>query len=696
MTSVAIEFEDSGCEPTPNKPAVVKSSIQQQSATLSDKMSAASLSPVSLLHHPNMQQKKQVGKLHPQSMPSLLKSPIPPLVVQQHSKAPPPNLSPSPLFSESSAKTLTNTNPAQVLFSENSMKAPIGPIGDNSIHLATAPGAIGRPPSHHHHHHHHGNSNGISPHQNAMHMIFGRGLNEEDGSDFYEDEKKAFFLGGLHRDMQREDIYNELQKYGLYIRKLDCPYNDKSTKSGNKGYAFVHVKDEGMALKILSLEKLKILNETCSVKPYKRDPSNRKKSGGPGNGNGHDARGMNGYAHQGGLFPNKSKSFDPTRMDFTHIANQQNMQNSPHLLAMFWQARFEELYKAHVMLLQGHFMGNNNGNNITHNMPPFPSPWAPASLMQDYHENLMNGGHMNGPGGMHPGGPHGPGQGPPYGPFGKHAFNAHATSFFPTGMPAEYHAHGVPPHGGGPPQRYGANKNKQDDRLSSILGGVDLGGSDNNKFGVGYSPIGKPKTTMSKPSVKGHGPKGPTFLEDDEEVGIHVFKNDMARLESNSSEKIMVSKSAGGLRIEAPRDASSPMKMGGPPKNMTLSKSLGSPQPAGGNNNTLTRSASTHGSSLGHSPLAGGRGKRESQSLSISESLGKQAAMASSPGSRITEKGDELAMLANPVEVKAMTPAAAFKKQSSIFDDKQLTLPSDESQRFFSTSRTTSSSSDKN
>ena len=124
---------------------------------------------------------------------------------------------------------------------------------------------------------------GANSNQNPqMHMIFSRGMPDDDGQDFYEDERKAFFLGGLHRDMQREDIYNELQKYGLYIRKLDCPYNDKNTKSGNKGYAFVHVKDETMAQKILTLEKLKILNETCSVKPYKRDPNNRKRSGNDG------------------------------------------------------------------------------------------------------------------------------------------------------------------------------------------------------------------------------------------------------------------------------------------------------------------------------------------------------------------------------------------------------------------------------
>lgn len=680
----SVEFTDSGCDQTPNKPATSKASIQANNS-MSEKLSAASL-----LQHPSYQ-KKPTGKQH--SMPSLLKSPVPPPPTsgnRQNSNAPPPNLSPSPLFSESSSKTITSANPGQVIFpSDGGSKHPIGPIGDHQIHPVTAPGAIGRP-SHPPFRNHQ---------QNAMNMIFGRGLNEEDGSDFYEDEKKAFFLGGLHRDMQREDIYNELQKYGLYIRKLDCPYNDKSTKSGNKGYAFVHVKDEGMALKILSLEKLKILNETCSVKPYKRDPNNRKKGGGMGGG--HDRGGMN-YPNMGpgGNPYNKSKSFDPTRMDFTHITNQQNMQNNPHLLAMFWQARFEELYKAHVMLLQGHFMnGSANGGNMTHNMPPFPSPWAPASLMNDY-EN-MTGGGPGGPGAhMHP--PHGGGPHPPFGahgPFGtKHNFNVQATSFFPSGMPNYEQG---PPHSGPAGRGY---RKPQDDRLNSILGG--------NSMDLGY-PI-KPKPSMSKNGAKSIAIKA-SFLEDTEpeEVGIGSFNKDCARLESNSSEKLP--KSVGGLRIEAPNTGTSTPKAKPLAATISsLSKSLGSPQPgdgatANGNiaavngaaTNGALSSASTHGSSLGHSPLAGGRGKRESQSLSISESLGKQAAqavqMASSPGKgHIGEKADELSMLANGDSVKTMTPVSAFKKQSSIFDDKQLTLPSDESQRFFSTSRTTSSSSDKN
>jgi len=82
----------------------------------------------------------------------------------------------------------------------------------------------------------------------------------------------AFFVGKLNKTHDREQIYSALRslgkRYGFYINKLDMPYGDKYTKRGNKGYCFVHVRNQKEADRIVALHYIQLGNQKCEVKAY--------------------------------------------------------------------------------------------------------------------------------------------------------------------------------------------------------------------------------------------------------------------------------------------------------------------------------------------------------------------------------------------------------------------------------------------
>lgn len=526
----------------------------------------------------------------------------------------------------------------------------------------------------HNHQNHQNNHGGTNSNQNPqMHMIFSRGMPDDDGQDFYEDERKAFFLGGLHRDMQREDIYNELQKYGLYIRKLDCPYNDKNTKSGNKGYAFVHVKDETMAQKILTLEKLKILNETCSVKPYKRDPNNRKRSGNDGiqrdganNNRGHGNQlnnSGNSKFNQSQNSGGKSGQFDQRTMDFSFLQNQ-NYQQNPQLMAMFWQNQFQELYKAHVMLLQNQFMSNpnnsngsnsnnsNNQSNVPH-LPAFP-PYTPNFMENE--NNVHNMTHSA--------------SGTPWNPKVQDFVPGHRSAY--QNHHYQSHHHQPQPYNPPPPSNrannitpVGMTTDYQNESLSlinslfandkgydaptSVVGTIGakktskiplakdpiLTNDDNNGVALsGFEPLDSFKKKTNGSTVASSTVESSTVIKDEESIAEKDSKTNEEHISGVSVVSGSLATSPNGATSDRRRTDSNS-------RIVQESESDGNVKRSGSGNMNNNRVKSISSSSTGQAPM--------------------------------------------------------YKKQSSIFDDKNTLSASDEQQRrYFSTSRTTSSSSDAN
>lgn len=540
----------------------------------------------------------------------------------------------------------------------------------------------------HHQSHHHQNSNQNqnlhSNNQNPqMHMIFSRGMPDDDGQDFYEEERKAFFLGGLHRDMQREDIYNELQKYGLYIRKLDCPYNDKNTKSGNKGYAFVHVKDETMAQKILTLEKLKILNETCSVKPYKRDPNNRKRSGNQGPENnqggmqqrdsGNNRQQNSGQMNQPGQNKfqgqssgGKSGGFDQRTMDFSFLQNQ-NYQQNPQLMAMFWQNQFQELYKAHVMLLQNQFMsnpnngGNNNSSNNNNNGNGNQNPQVPhLPAFPPYTPNFTDDGHVTQGS-----------SGTPWNPKVQDFVPGHRTSF----QNHHYQNHGGHQQYNPPVQASRATnitpvmQDFQNDLMNSLFAndkGYDVPTS--------MGPIGK--KTSKIPLAK-----DPLLSNDDGSNGLGFDT-----LDSYKSQK--TSKTNGSTVASSTVESSTVVK---DDEHSQESINSNNGQTIASNNNKVEEQNSAVSGSLATSPDARtDRGRTESNSRIVQE-------IESDGNVKRSGSGNINGNRVKSISSSSTGQAPMYKKQSSIFDDKNTLSASDEQQRrYFSTSRTTSDSSDQN
>lgn len=92
-----------------------------------------------------------------------------------------------------------------------------------------------------------------------------------------EDANRAFFIGNFDKRQKREYIYSELRKVtwngqSLYVKKLDLPkadHKDSRVGENNRGYAFVHTKNDPAMIKaIIEIGYIKIGNTKAEVKPY--------------------------------------------------------------------------------------------------------------------------------------------------------------------------------------------------------------------------------------------------------------------------------------------------------------------------------------------------------------------------------------------------------------------------------------------
>lgn len=336
-------------------------------------------------------------------------------------------------------------------------------------------------------------------------------------------------------------------------------------------------------------------------------------------------------------------------------------------MAMFWQNQFQELYKAHVMLLQNQFMsnpnngGNNNSSNNNNNGNGNQNPQVPhLPAFPPYTPNFTDDGHVT----------HGS-SGTPWNPKVQDFVPGHRTSF----QNHHYQNHGGHQQYNPPVQASRATnitpvmQDFQNDLMNSLFAndkGYDVPTS--------MGPIGK--KTSKIPLAK-----DPLLSNDDGSNGLGFDT-----LDSYKSQK--TSKTNGSTVASSTVESSTVVK---DDEHSQESINSNNGQTIASNNNKVEEQNSVVSGSLATSPDARtDRGRTESNSRIVQE-------IESDGNVKRSGSGNINGNRVKSISSSSTGQAPMYKKQSSIFDDKNTLSASDEQQRrYFSTSRTTSDSSDQN
>merc|ERR1712159_413096 len=98
---------------------------------------------------------------------------------------------------------------------------------------------------------------------------YGKKMHKQN-KNFVADPAKAIFIGKIDKHLTRESIYQACTEFG-YVVKLDMPPADhNSLGHHNKGFVFVHLRNEEVAQNLLHQGYCFIRNSKCEIKKYEK------------------------------------------------------------------------------------------------------------------------------------------------------------------------------------------------------------------------------------------------------------------------------------------------------------------------------------------------------------------------------------------------------------------------------------------